>query len=629
MADLHSISDFIKRMEPHLRDSDSEIARRGSDPDLESTVEELKVAVEELRVTQEELMESALREAARQEATDLAVGLYRDAMTAAPLPLLLTDTSGVIAFANAAAGAVLGADARQLEGKPLIVFVPEEGRRAFRRVLNQMAHEASPRAFELQVAPRGRLPLEMEATVWPVPQADALTLGWRLTDVTAIRHEEADQQASATVLRAALDSLPVGVAAMDLDGSVLLWNQAARELLGWTEEEVAGRPNPAVADEAALDAVRRRGAPDAVRVTGSAERRDGSSLPVELHLAPMHDPDGGVRGTVSLIHPSECGYASSLRWPEAEMRRVLLAGVTATTLKDRLHDGITAGLHAGHLRPGDRLPSIRDAAQETGIDHRVISSAYRRLAASGLVEVKPRIGVRVAAHLPSVTDELGETAEWLAAVLEDAAELQVRVASIPELVRRWTGTVPLRCACVDTTEDGRVALCHEMQHQWGMETVPVDPRSDPEGRRELGQAMRQADLVVTTHYHAHAISPACQAQGKPLVLARLRSGVVEAVEEWLERGPLTVLVVDPAYGERLRAVRGGERVRVVACSDHAAVEALHPETPVLATLAAYQQVGRPIRLLTPATHFVAPVSARAVARLLVRANLSPRRASLV
>jgi DNA-binding transcriptional regulator YhcF (GntR family) len=305
------------------------------------------------------------------------------------------------------------------------------------------------------------------------------------------------------------------------------------------------------------------------------------------------------------------------------MRRVLLEGATVGTLADRLRDGIAAGLHAGYLRAGDRLPSIRDAAQETGIDHRIVAGAYRRLAAAGFVEVRYRKGVRVAAPPTEYEPELGETAEWLAGVLEQAAALQVRVPGLPELVRRWTAAVPLRCACVDATTDARAALCHEIEHQWGMQAIPVALRPGAEGRRDLAEALREADIVVTTHFHGHELAAACQAEGKPLVLARLSPELVGAVEECVSRRPLTALVADPAFGERLRALAGGGAIHVVSAADHAAVEALDPETPVLATLAAREQVSRRLRLLVPATHFVTPVSVRVLARLLVRANMFP------
>ncbi|HEX8244270.1 MAG TPA: hypothetical protein VF541_12255, partial [Longimicrobium sp.] len=82
----------------------------------------------------------------------------------------------------------------------------------------------------------------------------------------------------------------------------------------------------------------------------------------------------------------------------------------------------------------------------------------------------------------------------------------------------------------------------------------------------------------------------------------------EAVEESVARAPLTALVADPAYGERLRALAGGGAIQVVWTGDHAAVEALDADTPVLATLAAREQVSRRLRLLVHAN--LHPVSGR-------------------
>lgn len=619
MHDYRSLDDFLKRIEPHIRGMPQ--SWDGPSEALEQTVEELKVALEELRVMQEELVSSALRDAGEREAGAGGDHRFRDVFSAAPAPMLLTDPAGVVRFANAAATALLGVDARQLAGKPLAVFVAPPARRAFRGLLDQLAADAAPSTLELLLQPRSRDTVQMEAATWPVPGERGMSFAWSFSGPGAARGGAGDDTAS--TLRAAFDSLPVGVAAMDLDGSVLAWNRTAAGLLGWTEEELVGLPNPAVADEAALDAVRARG--ETAAAPALAEARDGGVVLVELTVAPMVGTEGSVAGTVALIRPAEQADAAVRCWTPADMRRVLLEGATAGNVIERLRAGIAAGLHAGYLRGGDRLPSIRDAAAETGIDHRVLALAYRRLAAAGLVEVRSRKGVRVAPQRVPPDAGLPETAEWLAAMLEQAAALQVRVPQLPDLVRRWTAGVELRCACVDDTADGRAALCHAVSHQWGIGAFPVDPRGDAEGRRELAEALRGAGLVATTHYHAAELAPQCDAARRPMLLAALWPEAVQAVEERLARGPLTAVVVDAAYGERLKALRGGENLRVVCAGDVAAVEALDPETPVLATLAAQQQVTRRLRLLVPATNLVAPVAPRALARLLVRANVSPRR----
>lgn len=628
MSHHRPIADFIAGIQPLLHHA----GRGHGSPSelLEETVEELQVAVEELRVAEEDAC-AAMVTADRERRESLR---FRDAFDAAPAALLLTDRHGSVMRANARAAALLGTELGQLEGKPLAVYVEADGSRAFRRLLLQMARAVGPRTQTLVLHPRRGPPLEAEATTWPIAEAGERVLAWSLAQ-EPLRPAAEPQGDELALLRGTLDSLPDAVAAMDLDGSVLAWNRAAQRLLGWSEDEVVGRPNPALPDELLpmLDSVRAVGMDPSLSltVTTVAERKDGHRGRLDVSVSALAGPEGRVRGTVAVMRPAspagaEAGEDPSARahWPAAELRRVLFGGAASGDVAERLRDGIAAALDLGYLRPGDRLPGTREAAAASAIDHRVISAAYRRLAAEGLVEVRPRRGPVVAPAAAVEAEPLGETPEWLAAVLEGAAQLQVRVPALADLVRRWTAQVPVRCLCVDATEDGRAALAHEMAAQWGMECTALSP-DERGGQRELASAIRASDLVVTTHYAAGAVRARARGAGKPVVVAAVRADLVEALEEALRRGPVAAVVADEAFAERLRVAPGGERLEVVLAGDELAVEALPADRTVLLTLAAQQKVKRTLRLLAAPGHFVAPLDARALARVLIRANLRPAR----
>jgi PAS domain S-box-containing protein len=439
-------------------------------------------------------------------------------------------------------------------------------------------------------------------------------------------------------------SLPSAVAVMDLDGTVLAWNPAAERLLGWTEDELAGRPNPAIPEESRAALAETRGAGEGrvswLRVP--AAHRDGGTVEVEVVLAPLAGADGEPRGTVALIAESageaadEPGAAAAVRDDAAGRTREALPPErvlpeVAGDFLERLRAGIAAGLHLGRIVPGDRLPSIRDAARAARTDHRVVSAAYRQLAGEGVVRVVNRRGVTVAPLPGAGGGALSESAEWLARVLADAWELRVKVPQVPDLVRDWTCATTLRCACVESTDDDLAALTGELGAQWGLATYPVRVEEGapdaPARRAALAEAMRGAELAVTTAFHARAVAPVAQAMGIPLVVASMSGEVVEAVEEKLRAGPLTAVVADERWGARLRAAVGGARLRVVRADDAAAVAALDPSEPVLLTRAARERMGaaRP-RLLVPPTHFLSTECAGEIARVLIRRNVEAARA---
>ena len=66
-----------------------------------------------------------------------------------------------------------------------------------------------------------------------------------------------------------------------------------------------------------------------------------------------------------------------------------------TSLAGQLAAGLRDAIHIGHYRPGTVLPSKEAVAAELGVSEIVARTAYRRLAAEGLVVSRPRIGTVV------------------------------------------------------------------------------------------------------------------------------------------------------------------------------------------------------------------------------------------
>ena len=308
-------------------------------------------------------------------------------------------------------------------------------------------------------------------------------------------------------------------------------------------------------------------------------------------------------------------------------------------LSDRLRDRILNALHLGMLRPGDRLPSIRTLWREMGVDHRVVAHAYRTLEAEGLVEVRGRSGVYLAPQDQFGGELLAETARWLAGVLVEAWKRRLTIADVPELIRRCTQTATLRCACVESNEDQMTAYTAELAEQFGLTPYPVRiaplPLPRPDRSVEfhwVEDELRRCDLVVTTSYHARLVRKAAENVGIPAVVLTVNPDVVETIQKRLREGPLTVVAVEPAFGDRMRAMYADEqpdRVRVVLADDRASLDALDHDEPVLLTRAARQVLGPDAELpqLLPHSPTFSPHTARELLGVIIRLNLEAAAAS--
>ena len=297
-------------------------------------------------------------------------------------------------------------------------------------------------------------------------------------------------------------------------------------------------------------------------------------------------------------------------------------------LVKRLRDRIVTALHVGRVRPGDRLPALRAVAHELGANPRTVAKAYRRLAEEGLVEVRGQSGVYAARQDHWGGALLVETGRWLGGVLFEAWKRNIPVPDLADLSRKCTTRGMLHAACVDETEDELRAICSDLETAFGFECSPISsaelPRSATEGGAVL-DVLQRADLIVTTQYVARIVRPFAEALGTPMVTISLHPEIVRPVDRKLAEGTLTVVCVDPAFGEKLRAqqVEGmRERIRVIPVDDSRALESLDGREPVLLTHAARERLGqRAPTALVPFAPFISPESAAEITELMVRLHM--------
>lgn len=217
---------------------------------------------------------------------------------------------------------------------------------------------------------------------------------------------------------------------------------------------------------------------------------------------------------------------------------------------ESLRDRIVSGLHVGRLTGGDRLPPTRTLAAEFGVNERVVLAALRTLADEGFVVLRPRSGAYVVPPHPAGGSALPDLGSWLVTMLLQARSRGLPPRDVSEYVRRCLETRRLRAACVECNRDQLHLLCTEISgdHGYIAEGTEVNELKvhDPP------LAVRRADILVTTLFHANAVQAAAERLGKPWIAVALRREIMRDVTRRLHDGPVYYVATDPRFERKLR-----------------------------------------------------------------------------
>ncbi|KYN78228.1 GntR family transcriptional regulator [Clostridium sporogenes] len=72
---------------------------------------------------------------------------------------------------------------------------------------------------------------------------------------------------------------------------------------------------------------------------------------------------------------------------------------------EQLKRQIIQGIAKGYLKPNDPLPSVRQMAEDIGINLHTVNKAYNILKSEGYVTIDRRVGAVISSNLPKKTNE--------------------------------------------------------------------------------------------------------------------------------------------------------------------------------------------------------------------------------
>ncbi len=270
------------------------------------------------------------------------------------------------------------------------------------------------------------------------------------------------------------------------------------------------------------------------------------------------------------------------------------------------------------------MPSVRELALEFRADPRVVMAAYRELEQEGLVEIRPRAGIFVAAGYAVDGELRRRTADWMVDLLMEGWGRGVTAREFPGRLRQSLETLRLSVACIECNHDQIASLVGELNDDYGIDAMGVDTFTLLAGG-EPPEIVRRADLLVTTPFHIIEVEPVATALGKPWIVAELRVDPFVDIARRVVEGPVYFVVEDPRFEDKLRRIYAGApgadnlHPIVIGRDD---IGAIPPEAPTYVTRLARERLGAtplPRHTLAEARAF-SPETSRQIFSFIVRAN---------
>jgi PAS domain S-box-containing protein len=225
------------------------------------------------------------------------LAFFQQAFDAAPVGMLVVDASGVIVEANQQLAQLFQYEPAQLIGQPVELLVAGAApthREHRARFFHEPARRPMGAGRDLYGRRRDGVQVPVEIGLTPLVTPTGTFVLASVADLTERKRAE-DQ------FRLAIEAAPNGMMMIDERGTVVLVNAQIEQLFGYTRAELVGTNVDLLLPErfrAGHGATRAHFfATPKARPMGAgrelfARRKDGSEVPVEIGLSPIHTPSG-------------------------------------------------------------------------------------------------------------------------------------------------------------------------------------------------------------------------------------------------------------------------------------------------------------------------------------------------
>lgn len=187
---------------------------------------------------------------------------------------------------------------------------------------------------------------------------------------------------------------------------------------------------------------------------------------------------------------------------------------------DQIKGQLLSAIYCGKIKEGDRIPSIRELAEDLGVNYKTARKVYQRLAQEKYIDIVQGSGAFLSKRSGEDTYERMRrraTFKLLAEVAEKTRNLGLSTVKFAHLLEDYvtrTNLRKLRLAVVDHEEEAFI-FSRELKMRLEVEAEPVSLSRIQ--AQESTQVLQQSDYLLTTSWHMEEVRSLAESYQKKVV----------------------------------------------------------------------------------------------------------------